>query len=101
MSLLISILGHIERLKENVKTTAKINRKPFPAHLFQMESEKTDLEWVQSEKGQATFLDLFRPWQILVRTMATFFNWSVCTLTYYALTSMSMSFSRNIFLNYR
>ena len=97
----ILFAGHIERLKKDVKTTAKINKKLFPAHLFEHAKNNPGSKMVSKEEEKANASDLFKEMAILLRSLTMFYNWAVVTLTYYALTTMSTTFSKNIFLNYK
>ena len=92
----------MERLKKDVKRTAKMNGVLYPAHLFQYESVDNptgELPKKQQEKAKA--IDLFKELAILLRSVTIFYNWAVCTLLYYALTTISTTYSKNIFLNYK
>lgn len=101
--------GRLQQLETDVKFTSKVNKKPFPTTL--MDEIKKDCEdrasstEVDNEKRGRTervgMIHLFRPFEMCLRTLIAFFNWIVCTLCYYALTSFATSFSKDIYINYR
>merc|ERR1712192_312410 len=62
---------------------------------------KEELE-AEKEKGQsgASFLDLFRPTKIAVRTLNMCFQWFSATMCYYGLSFASTSLSGDAFTNF-
>ena len=91
----------MDQLKKDVKKTAKINKRPFPTHLFDVDSKNQTAEMIPKSVEKADVSDLFKELPMFLRSMTIFYNWAVCTLTYYALTTMSTTLSKNIFLNYK
>ena len=95
------LTGKIDQLEKDVRKTAKVNKTEFPEWAFETENSTEHHHTHDSaELGKATFLDLFRPFQISVRTSTMFYNWLVTTLCYYGLTMTASTLSSNVFLNF-
>merc|ERR1719228_1171379 len=50
--------------------------------------------------GNTSILDMFRPKQILTRSLVMFLNWMVVTLCYYGLTSAAATLTSDLYTNY-
>lgn len=97
-----------------MRKLCKWNRKTFPDQLFaaiESSSSKneeamalTQSDVTSNNSGdppcKISILDLFRPFPICLRTLNMFYNWTVTTLCYYALTMTASSLSANVFLNF-
>jgi len=102
--------GRIDQLRRDVKKTARINKRDYPADVLDVDTHSPTMEKSQKPTEQepekaavaakATLLDLFRPKKILWRTICMFYNWMVTTLCYYGLTMAASDLSDDVFVNF-
>jgi len=96
-------VGRIKEASIIVRSAAKTNGRDVPEHLLKAAdlAVKEELE-VEKEKSQtgASFLDLFRPSKIAVRTLNMCFQWFSATMCYYGLSFASTSLSGDAFTNF-
>ena len=55
---------------------------------------------IQADVASASFLNLFHPLPIFVRSMVMFFNWFVTTMCYYGLTSAAATLTPDLYTNF-
>jgi len=94
-------VGRIKEASSIVRAAAKANGRDVPEHLLKAADLAVKEETkVEVEKTAASFLDLFRPSKIAVRTLNMCFQWFSATMCYYGLSFASTSLSGDAFTNF-
>ena len=91
--------GEYVKAREVINKIAKGNGKSCPAELLAPSSkveEQEDLGY----RVNATFLDLFKPKQILFRSVNMFYQWFSVTMCYYGLSFASTSLAGDTYTNF-
>lgn len=87
-----------QQLEKIVEAGAKSNGKTLSqSTLDNLRRKDVDNDLSAS---QASFVDLFRPMPIMVRSLNMFFNWMVTSLCYYGLTMAASSLTEDIYQNF-